>query len=553
MPEALTATATGPTAGWGALLTLFGVVVASVWLGTLAARVTARGRFLDAYFLGNRTLGAWALALTATVQSGGTFMGFPAMVYSHGWVVALWIAPYMVIPMTGLGVLAKRMAHLSRRTGAVTVPDLFRARFGSPALGLVASLLILFYMSFMMVAQFKAGALIMKVSWPGSGALALAEDTVGGIDRAYYLGLALFAIVVVGYTIIGGFLAAVWTDLFQSVLMFLGVVTLLPLAVAAAGGMERATLTAVSHTDARFAWGPGYASDGRSFHTVGLAISFFFVYIFSGMGSPAGLVRVMATRSSATIRRAVVLLAVYNLGIYLPLVVISIAARSVLPRLSAPDEVIPRLAFGATQGLWGGSLLAGLILAAPFGAVMATVSSYLVVIASGVVRDVYQRFLRPHAGDAELRRLSHLAMAVVGAVAVAANLRPVAYLQAIVVFSSTSAAATFVVPALMMAFWRRATTAGALAAMLAGSAAMLALFAAGWTLSWHGYDPMIGPATAFRPYYLFGLEPIVWGLAASLAAGVGVSLVTTPPGPELVSRLFDREPGTGAGYSWRSA
>src|SRR5438552_12292599 len=142
MPESLVPSATGPTAGWGALLTLLGVVVASVWLGTLAARASARGRFLDAYFLGNRALGAWALALTATVQSGGTFMGFPSLVYSHGWVVALWIAPYMVIPMTGLGVLGKRLAHLSRRTGAVTVPDLFRARFGSPALGLTASLLI---------------------------------------------------------------------------------------------------------------------------------------------------------------------------------------------------------------------------------------------------------------------------------------------------------------------------------------------------------------------------------------------------------------------------
>jgi len=553
MTEPLVFPATAPSAGWGALVTLFGVVVASVWLGTLASRATARGRFLEAYFLGNRGLGAWTLALTATVQSGGTFMGFPSLVYSHGWVVALWIAPYMVIPLTGLCVLGKRLAHLSRRTGAVTVPDLFRARFGSPLLGLAASLMILFYMSFMMVAQFKAGALIMKISWPGSGALALAEDAVGGIDRAYYLGLALFAIVVVGYTIIGGFLAAVWTDLFQSVLMFLGVMTLLPLAVTAAGGMEQATLTAVNHTNAGFAWGPGYSGEGRSFHTVGLALSYFFVFIFSGLGSPAGMVRIMATRSAATIRRAVVLLGVYNLGIYLPLVVISIAARSVLPRLSAPDEVIPRLAFGTTQGLWGGSLVAGLILAAPFGAVMATVSSYLVVISSGVVRDVYQRFLRPSAGDAELRRLSHLSMVVVGVVAVAANLRPVAYLQTIVVFSGTSAAATFVVPALMMAFWRRATMIGTLAAMLVGSAVMLALFAAGSALSWQGYDPMIGPATGFRPYYLLGLEPIVWGLTASLATGVGVSLITAPPSPELVSRLFDLEARTSPDHSLRSS
>src|SRR5439155_13936282 len=178
-----------PSVGYGALFMLVLFMLASMWIGALANRVTRQGSFMKGFFLGNRGLGAWTLALTATVQSGGTFMGFPAMVYSHGWIVALWIAPYMVIPMTGLGILAKRLAHLSRRTGAVTVPDLFRARFGSPALGLTASLLILFYMSFMMVAQFKAGALIMKVSWPGTGALALAEDAAGGIDRAYYLGL----------------------------------------------------------------------------------------------------------------------------------------------------------------------------------------------------------------------------------------------------------------------------------------------------------------------------------------------------------------------------
>ncbi|MFO0953684.1 MAG: sodium transporter [Isosphaeraceae bacterium] len=529
------------TPGWGALAMLFGVVVASVWLGTAASRVAASGRgrggFVTSYFLGNRALGAWALALTATVQSGGTFMGFPALVYSHGWVVALWIAPYMVIPLTGLAVLGKRMAQLSRRTGAVTVPDLFRARFASPTLGLVSSLLILFYMSFMMVAQFKAGALIMKIAWPGTGALALAEDAAGGLDRAYFVGLALFSLVVVGYTVIGGFLAAVWTDLFQSVLMLLGVLILLPLALFAAGGMEQATLTAVANTGPEFAWAPGYDEAGRAFHTPGLLFSYFFVFIFSGLGSPAGLVRVMASKSSANIRRSVVLLGVYNMWIYLPLVVICIAARTVLPSLSSADEVIPRLAFATTRDLPLGLLVAGLILAA-LGAVMVTVSGYLVVISSGLVRDVYQRFFRPDAGDAELRRLTHLSMVAVGAFAVLANLRPVAYLQAVVVFSSASAAATFVVPALMTAFWRRATTAGALSAMLLGSATMLALYAAGWVLAWQGYDPMIGPATSFRPYYPLGLEPIVFGLAVSLASGVLVSLFTQPPPPEVVAPLF---------------
>ncbi len=93
-----------------------------------------------------------------------------------------------------------------------------------------------------------------------------------------------------------------------------------------------------------------------------------------------------------------------------------------------------------------GSFIGGLILAAPFGAVMATVSSYLVVIASGLVRDLYQRFIHPdgHAhGDppADL-----FVMIVMGCIAFAANISPVAYLQAIVVFCGASGAATFVTP-----------------------------------------------------------------------------------------------------------
>ncbi|HEV3006492.1 MAG TPA: sodium:solute symporter, partial [Pirellulales bacterium] len=206
------------SAGIGTLLALLLFIAASVWLGTVAQRVVEKGSFLRGYFLGNRGLGAWALALTATVQSGGTFMGFPAYVYTHGWIVALWIAAYMVVPLSGFGVLGKRFAQLSRRTGAITVPDLFRARFASPTTGLMASLLILFFMTFMMVAQFKAGAIVMKISWPGSGALAIVEDAQGGNDRYYFLGLAIFSITVVGYTLIGGFLAAFWTDLFQSVM-----------------------------------------------------------------------------------------------------------------------------------------------------------------------------------------------------------------------------------------------------------------------------------------------------------------------------------------------
>ncbi|HUY89190.1 MAG TPA: sodium:solute symporter [Pirellulales bacterium] len=647
---------TANSAGLGTFVALLIFIAASVWLGTLAQRVVEKGSFLKGYFLGNRGLGAWALALTATVQSGGTFMGFPSMVYSSGWIVALWIASYMVVPITGFGVLGKRISQLSRRTGAITVPDLVRERFGSPAAGLMASLLILLFMSFMMVAQFKAGALVMKISWPGSGALALAEDG-DGLDKYYYLGLGIFSLTVVGYTLIGGFLAAVWTDLFQSVMMFIGVMILLPLTVIAAGGLPAAsqrlarevavrplsaelreenkahveaveqplhhldaalrryadehdgrlpqsladrsrddgrveavslrlgepqflaeaphaeampdaetlryfgadstidgltsqqrTLVALTEKDSR-GWQSALYSNGKivtgkmsrpgalatgpgpfEFLPLGIAVSFFFQWVFAGLSSPAGLVRIMASKSTPTIRRSIVLLAVYNMCIYLPLIVICICGRTLIPDLQEQqsDEIIPRLALLSTSPLPGGSLIAGLILAAPFGAVMATVSTYLVVIASGLVRDVYLRFINPHAGEAKIRWLSHLMMVIVGAAALGANLNPPRYLQTMVILSGTCAATSFFAPAMMIAYWRRATAPGAMAAMIGGVFSSLSLYAAGW-VKYHEIK-------AFSP---LGLDPIIWGLAISSLLGVVTSLCTEPPDEARLSRLFD--------------
>src|SRR5262245_36321959 len=173
-----------PSPGIGAIASLALFIAASVWLGTLAQKVVERSQFIQGYFQGNRGLGAWTIALTATVQSGGTFMGFPSMVYTYGWIVALWIGSYMVVPITGFALFGKRIAQISRRTGAVTVPDLFRARFGSPAAGLVTSLLIIAFLSIMMIAQFKAGATIMKEAWPTSLTAASASAPVPPATQA---------------------------------------------------------------------------------------------------------------------------------------------------------------------------------------------------------------------------------------------------------------------------------------------------------------------------------------------------------------------------------
>ena len=220
-------------------------------LAILSNRFRQSKSFLSEYFLGSRTLGVWAFALTfaATSASGGSFMGFPSLVYTHGWVLALWIAGYMLVPIVAIGLLAKRINQFSRKTNAITIPDMMRGRYDSPAIGVTATYFIVFFMIFNLVAQFKAGSKILQTLLSGIPLFDSAVSAVSGatqsvglsIDPAYVLCLMVFGIVVVAYTTYGGFRAVVWTDVLQGFFMVAGVLFMLPITLWAVGGLGNAT------------------------------------------------------------------------------------------------------------------------------------------------------------------------------------------------------------------------------------------------------------------------------------------------------------------------
>ncbi|MEM7232508.1 MAG: hypothetical protein AAF517_10055, partial [Planctomycetota bacterium] len=200
-------------------------------LAAISHRLLSSRSFLGEYFLGSRGLGSWALAFTfaATAASGGSFTGYPSLIYSYGWVLALWIASYMIFPLTTMGVLGKRLNQVARKTGAITIPDVFRDRFQSPGLGILASVVIILFTIGLLIAQFKAGGIIIEKTFN-------LPSTWG-----YAVGLVIFAGTVIVYTAFGGFRAVVWTDVMQGIVMGIGVVILVPVVIWKAGGLEAAT------------------------------------------------------------------------------------------------------------------------------------------------------------------------------------------------------------------------------------------------------------------------------------------------------------------------
>ena len=587
----------------------FGIYLLGVFfLAWLSSRVREKKEFIGEYFLGSRNLGLWAFALTfaATSASGGSFMGFPSLIYTHGWALALWIASYMVVPIVGMGLLGKRMNRLARQSGAVTIPDIIKARFKSDAVGMIATLLILFFMFFYLLAQFKAGSKIMTtllqdvpVYQSTVAALGDAIDGlpwVGGAEPDYVLCLLVFAFSVIVYTAFGGFRAVVWTDIMQGVVMGAGVIILLILTLSQVGGLSKATeqlkemtppengtgfitlgqsadedttlpkgtwlrltdggiarlaeqvrlakgkteteakllrittpaeverieptqlgfavSTIFTPTEANgygagrkgvYVSAPGPHPDNEDgFLNVWVAVSFFFFWAFGSAGQPSNMVRLMAFNGTNVLRKAMLSISIYFTGIYLLLVVIFCCGRILLPGMEIDsDRIMPELAATVTSSA-GVPWLAGLLLAAPFAAVMSSVDSFLLMVSSSVVRDIYQNRVNPDASEQRLKKLSYLVTAVVGILAMLAVLNPPEYLQDLIVFATSGLAGCFLMPVLLGLYWPGMTARGAIAGMLGGLGCHLGLYLIGWFVN-----------GKFASYQLLEFNPFIWAILVS--------------------------------------
>ncbi len=620
------------------LLYILGVFV----LAGLSHRLLSKKSFMSEYFLGSRGLGSWALAFTfaATSASGGSFTGFPSLIYTHGWILAFWIGSYMIVPACTMGVLGKRLNQVARKTGAITIPDVLRDRYESTGLALFATCTIIFFTTCNLIAQFKAGAIIIENTFPLKS---LVENT-------YVLALIIFAVVVIFYTAYGGFRAVVWTDVLQGVVMGAGVIILLPVILSQSpGGLKGASEKIRSHlpvavtstkgnnndlaylrkerpnaervpegieyirvepgkespkvswhqnekskqwrirveiaTNAKtgdgtatakqikqaveqgfgdvveirfafendkgdgvwendgtkskywafirgdeFLFGPGRKSDGTPFHPLGMGISFFFMWAISGMGQPGTMVRLMAFKESRTLKRAILTVTFYYGLIYIPLVLVFVTARTLLPYIPQEnaDNSMVLVATRVVANLdgWWFAVLAAIFVAAPFAAVMSTVDSFLLITSSSCVRDVYQRTINPNLSERAVKIGSYATTVIVGVIVTVITLGRPEFLQYIIVFTGGGFAATFLCPVFLGIYWKGMTRQGALASMIGGFCIVAGMF----------LPTMLGGPRI----NLFGFHPIFWGLFGSLALGILVSKLTGPPPERLIDFYFRR-------------
>jgi sodium/pantothenate symporter len=259
--------------------------------------------------------------------------------------------------------------------------------------------------------------------------------------------------------------------------------------------------------------GPG------NFLPLSAAMSFFAIYALSAPGQPSLLTRFLTCRDTATIRRSCFIIGVYILLVYPAVMTLGVVGRALVPELEAPDHAMPATILAAAP-----PALAGILLAAPFAAIMSTVSSYLLVTSSAVVRDLYSRNRKGSLSDRRAQILTRSSTFGLAALTLAFALQPPAFLQCIVIFAGTGLGATFLFPTLLTIYWPRMNHAGFVAGMTAGLASFLVQYATWGTRSFGGFDPF------------------VWSLIISAGFAVGGVRLGKRTSQKTLEIYFDNDP-----------
>jgi sodium/proline symporter len=486
-----------------ALASFIAYLVVVVTIGVYATRFASSG--IGEFFVGDRKMNRFVVALSAVVsaRSAWLLLGITGMAYQMG-ASAVWaVTGYIVAELVLFLYYAGRLRRFSEAYDCITIPDFFAARFhdtvGVLRLPLVA--IILVFMVSYVSAQFVAGGKAFAASF------GLSSTT----------GLVLTAAIVLIYTVLGGFLAVSLTDVLQGLFMIVALVLLPLVAIADRGGMK-AVIDQLA------------ALDPTMIDPLALSAGVLIGFLGIGLGSPGNphiLVRYMSIRDPEQLRYAAVVGTIWNVVMAWGALFIGLVGRVYfpIPELLPGGDAENLFIALARQQLH--PVFLGLVVAAVFAAIMSTADSQLLVAASSIVRDLYQKVIR-RGREVSPRRLVIYSRGVVVLLVLIALL--FGYLAHdlvfwLVLFAWAGLGAAIGPTSILALYWRRTTRAGVLAGLLAATTV---------TFIWRADDQLND-----------SLYVLIPGFIAALLATVVVSLITPPP--EDVDGMFDKMTGADGG------
>jgi sodium/proline symporter len=436
-----------------------GIYVAILFIiGWVASR---RIKSMSDFYVGGKNIGFWAVAFSAraTGESGWILIGLTGMGALMG-LTAYWV---VIGEVLGVAIswwfMAKRFKRATDHYGSITIPDYLESRFNATShkLRVLAASILSVFVIIYVSSQIDATG--------------IAFESMIGID--YYQGALLGFFIVLIYIFMGGFVAVVWSDLFQGLLMFLGLVAL-PIVAFWSYDSQESIITGLANIDSHLIDFWGGSDDGwlnlftiLGFSMIGLGF----------LGAPQVYMRFISIKSEKQIDKGKWVAIIFTLLTDAAAVSIGLLARYIF---TGPGED-PELVFGtgATDVLnlmvdeFLPYFIVAIYIAIVLSAIMSTIDSLLVMASSAITRDFYQKIFRPDIKDHELTKISRwvtlvMALLALGIAMGIAFLSPDRQVFWVIIFGWSGIAATFCPVMILALFWKGYSEKGAIASMIVG-------------------------------------------------------------------------------------
>ncbi len=472
------------------LLAIVIYMLAMIGIGWFAYKRTTN---LNDYMLGGRDLGPAVTALSAGAadMSGWLLMGLPGAIYAAGLVEA-WIAIGLTVGawLNWLLVAPRLRVYTQVSKNSITIPSFLdnRLRDNTKLIRILSGIVILVFFTFYVSSGMVSGGKFFQSSF--------------GFD--YHTGLLLVAVVTVGYTLFGGFLAVSYTDFLQGLIMFLALVLVPIIGIFFTGGIGETIDSIKSVSPEHFSLFASTATAAGVISSVAWGLGYF--------GQPHIIVRFMAIKSVKETKQA------RRIGIgwmILSLVGAMGTALVGLAYFQQSGQTIddPETIFIVMGQILFHPFIAGIMLAAILAAIMSTISSQLIVTSSALIEDMYKALFKKDASDKHYVFAGRIAVLVVAVIAAILGWNPNSSILDLVGFAWAGFGAAFGPTILLALYWRKLTNIGALAGMLAGAVVAFV---------WGQSDALSGM-----------IYEIVPGFIINLVITVIVSLITFKPNKEI--------------------
>ena len=487
-------------------------------VGFLASRKT---NDVGDFYLGGRKLGPFVTAMSAEASDMSSYllMGVPGVAYFSGVADAGWTAIGLAVG-TYLNWLfvARKLRNYTAKLDAITLPEYFKKRFKDEknvTLLLGAFTIIVFF-----------------IPYTASGFSACGKLFANLFGVNYQLAMVVSAIIIVGYTTTGGFLAASQTDFIQSIVMSIALVIVLIYGVHNAGGMD-AVINNANNLQGFLDFNSTYNNATSSADSYGLFSKITtFCWGLGYFGMPHILLRFMAIENPDKLklsRRVASVWVVISLAVatFLGIVGRAMTQAGVLDSLiddptssSKAETLIVVLSDHISQNGFGYALIAGIIIAGILASTMSTADSQLIAASSAVSENIVQDVFKIKLSETAAMLTARLTLVVVAILGVFIAWNPDSSVFGIVSFAWAGFGAVFGPAMIMSLFWKRTNKYGTVAGMIAGAAMVFI-----WKFC---VRPMGGA------WNLYELAP---AFAVALIFIVVVSLITPAPEEEIVKEF----------------